>query len=306
MILSPLNYTGNKSRLLGQLLPLFPTGINRFIDVCCGGGSVGLNASAKHVICLDSNPAVIELLRTLKLTSERKILTKVDSIITKFHLSDSFHKSYQFYHDYVEGNNGLKAYNQVPYMKLRDFYNTHTFHSYKERSLYLFTLLAFCFNNDIRFNSCGLFNMPVGKTDFNGSIRKKLSSFKQGVNKRDIHFHTADFSVISEFKLTPADFVYVDPPYLITDAVYNENGGWNQEQEERLLSILLNLHEQGVPFGLSNVLRKKTKENELLTSWIKKHNFHVKNINYHYRSSSYNKKDRNAAEQEVFIFNYDV
>lgn len=71
MILSPLNYTGNKSRLLTQLLPLFPVGINRFVDVCCGGASVGINASAKQILCIDSNIAVIELLRTLQHMSER-------------------------------------------------------------------------------------------------------------------------------------------------------------------------------------------------------------------------------------------
>ena len=306
MISSPLNYTGNKSRLLKQLLPLFPKKVERFVDVCCGGGSVGLNSTAKQVVCIDSNVAVIELLRTLKNTSEKKILTEIETIIDKFKLSDSFHKGYKSYHEYVEGNNGLKAYNRIPYGELRDFYNTHTFRSYKEKSLYLFTLLAFCFNNDIRFNSSGLFNMPVGKTDFNGSIRKKLSSFKLGVNKQKIHFYAADFSVIREFKLTSKDFVYIDPPYLITDAVYNENGGWGLEQEKRLLTILLELHKKGVPFALSNILRKKNQENKILIEWIRKNGFNIKNINYHYRSSSYNKKDRNAAEQEVLIINYDV
>lgn len=306
MILSPLNYTGNKSRLLTQLLPLFPVGINRFVDVCCGGASVGINASAKQILCIDSNIAVIELLRTLQHMSECSILQKMNAIINQFQLSDSFHKSYAFYHRYIEGNNGLKAYNKDSYKRLREFYNNYDFKSWKEKSLYLFVLIAYCFNNDIRFNSTGQFNMPVGKTDFNANMRKKLSSFKEGLRFKDIKFYMADFSVIQEFKLNSGDFVYVDPPYLITDAVYNENGGWTPEQEKRLLAVLTKLNQQKIPFALSNVLRKRTQENSLLLEWIRKNKFNVKFLNYHYRSASYNKKDRDAAEQEVLIYNYEI
>ncbi|WP_176777598.1 Dam family site-specific DNA-(adenine-N6)-methyltransferase [Candidatus Avelusimicrobium faecicola] len=306
MILSPLNYTGNKSRLLTQLLPLFPASINRFVDVCCGGGSVGINSSAKQTLCIDSNVAVIELLRTLQHFSEHFILQKMDAIIEQFQLSDSFHKDYAFYHKYIEGNNGLKAYNKDSYKRLREFYNNHDFQSWKEKSLYLFVLIAYCFNNDIRFNSKGQFNMPVGKTDFNSSMRKKLSSFKAGIHSKNIKFYMADFSIVQEFKLTPKDFVYVDPPYLITDAVYNENGGWTPEQEKRLLAVLSKLDKQNIPFALSNVLRKKTQENSLLLEWISKNKFNVKFLDYHYRAASYNKKDRNSMEQEVLICNYEI
>lgn len=44
---SALNYTGSKYRLLGQIMPLLPKDSDIFIDLFCGGGSVGINASAK-------------------------------------------------------------------------------------------------------------------------------------------------------------------------------------------------------------------------------------------------------------------
>ena len=37
-------------------------------------------------------------------------------------------------------------------------------------------LIIYGFNHQIRFNSSGDFNMPVGKRDFNGAIRKNLLS----------------------------------------------------------------------------------------------------------------------------------
>lgn len=37
-IKSPLNYTGGKYKLLPQLLELFPTNIDTFVDLFAGGG----------------------------------------------------------------------------------------------------------------------------------------------------------------------------------------------------------------------------------------------------------------------------
>lgn len=39
---------------------------------------------------------------------------------------------------------------------------------------------------------------------------------------------------------------YVDPPYIITCATYNEQGGWGETEEKDLLAFLDKLHNQGV------------------------------------------------------------
>ena len=153
--------------------------------------------------------------------------------------------------------------------------------------------------------------MPIGKTDFNASIRDKLHSFKIGTKNKNIKFYFSDFAVVKEFELSKNDFVYCDPPYLITNAVYNSansqnNNSWNDSQECKLLDTLEFLHNNGVKFALSNVLSKEGKENTILASWIKKHKFKVIDIDYHYRSASYNKKNRQSHEREVLVLNYDV
>ncbi|MDR1695232.1 MAG: Dam family site-specific DNA-(adenine-N6)-methyltransferase [Endomicrobium sp.] len=307
MIKSPLNYTGNKSRLLSQLFSLFPQRIDKFVDMCCGGASVGLNANAKYVVCFDNNKKVVELLQTLRFLSEKRIVDKVEEFIKEFKLSDSFKNGYEIYRKYIQGNNGLKEFNAEGYSKLRSFYNSKSLNTKRDNAICLFTLLVFCFNNDLRFNSEGKFNMPVGKTDFNESIRKKLTSFKHGVGKKDIDFVQNDFKILKDLDLHKDDFVYVDPPYLITNAVYNESGSkWNEIKEIELLSVLSYLDDRGIRFALSNVLRKGDKENTILSSWIKKNRFNTHYINYHYRSSSYNKKDRITPEEEVLITNYNV
>ena len=53
MIQSPLNYTGGKFKLLPQILPLFPTNINTFVDLFCGGCNVGINVECENVIYND-------------------------------------------------------------------------------------------------------------------------------------------------------------------------------------------------------------------------------------------------------------
>ncbi|MDR3306577.1 MAG: Dam family site-specific DNA-(adenine-N6)-methyltransferase [Endomicrobium sp.] len=307
MIKSPLNYTGNKSRLLDQLFSRFPQKINKFVDMCCGGASVGLNVNAKYVICFDNNKKVIELLQTLRFLSEKSIVDRVEEFINTFNLSDTFNKGYDIYRKYIEGNNGLKQFNAEGYSKLRSFYNERALNTKRDNAVCLFTLLVFCFNNDLRFNSVGKFNMPVGKTDFNKSIRKKLTSFKYGVNNKDVDFSQNDFKILKDLDLNRDDFVYIDPPYLITNAVYNESGSkWDEVKETELLSVLSYLDDRGIRFALSNVLKKGDEENKILSSWIKINKFNTHYINYHYRSSSYNKKDRATPEEEILITNYDV
>lgn len=55
LIQSPLNYTGGKFKLLPQILPLFPTNIDIFVDLFCGGANVGVNVKSNKTILNDTN-----------------------------------------------------------------------------------------------------------------------------------------------------------------------------------------------------------------------------------------------------------
>ena len=306
MIESPLNYTGNKFRLLDQLLPLFPKNINTFYDICCGGSCVGLNVRAQNTVCIDKNDYLINLLKTLNKLEIKEILEKVENIINEFNLSYSDKYGVDIYKKYVKDNNGLKYYNEAGFLNLRKYFNTTDFENQEVKSLYLYVLIMFCFNNDLRFNSKNQFNMPIGKTDFNKNKKQKLLSFKQGTKNKKIDFRMADFSILQNLDFQENDFVYIDPPYLLTTATYTENNGWNNVAEFELLDCLSFLHRNNIKFALSNVLEKQETKNMLLDNWIKCNNFNIIDINYHYISSSYNKKDRYAGEKEILVTNYDV
>lgn len=303
---SPLNYTGNKYRILDQILPLFPKNINKFFDICCGGCSVGLNVNAQKITFIDKNEYLINILKTIHHYDINRFLSKVFDIIEKYNLSNTILNGCEYYKNYIVDNSGLKYYNREGFLKLRSFFNKNIFENYFEQSLYLYILICFCFNNDSRFNSKNQFNMPIGKTDFNKHKLEKLKSFKNGISNKKVEFIMSDIDIIKELKYQTNDFVYVDPPYLITNAVYNENGGWNEVMEKKLLNHLSFLNSKNIKFALSNVLEKNNSENKILKNWVKENNFNIFNIKYDYISSSYNKKDRYANEMEVLITNYDV
>ena len=84
----------------------------------------------------------------------------------------------------------------------------------------------------------------------------------------------------------------MDPPYLITCATYNEQGGWNEQSEKDLLAFLDNLNNKGIRFALSNVLRSKGKENKILISWLENNVTKYKAIplNYSYANSNFKQR----------------
>lgn len=50
LVKSPLNYSGNKYKLLPQILSLFPNDIDTFYDLCGGSGTVLMNVKANKYI----------------------------------------------------------------------------------------------------------------------------------------------------------------------------------------------------------------------------------------------------------------
>ena len=306
---TPLNYTGNKSRLMDQFANHFPEEVDTFVDLFCGGATVGLSVNAKRVIFVDNNENVINLLKHLSKSNLNTLLPRLEALIKKYRLSYSAKLGYKRYRKGIEksDNNGLKAYNTEGYYKLRDDYNALKNKSSKKALDLLYLLVVYAFNNDMRFNRYGDFNLPVGKTDLNNSNIRKLKQYIERVKEIDCEFVCGDFRDKKvQTILTKADFIYADPPYLVGDAVYNEAGNWTEETEQELIDLLKVLHRKGKKFALSNVLTKVGATNNPLSEWVQfnRIDLHIVDINYHYRSASYNKINRDAAEREVLITNY--
>lgn len=304
-IKSPINYTGNKYRLLPKLWPHFPNNINCFVDLFCGGATVGINVNAREIIMIDNNLRVISLLKFLAEEEIEKIIKNIENIIRKYKLTYSAKYGYKSYKKTIVDNNGLKEFNKEGYYKLRKDYNNLKNKNSKKANSMLYILMIYSFNNELRFNKYGEYNLPVGKTDFNSNNYNKIIEYNKKAKQKNIKFICTDYNSEEAKKyLYKADFVYIDPPYLITTAVYNEGNNWNDISEKKLISLLDELNQNNIKFALSNILTKVGLENNILKKWLddNKH-YKITDMDYNYRSCSYNKKDRDAKEQEVLITN---
>ena len=302
LIQSPLNYTGGKFKLLPQILPLFPANIDIFVDLFCGGANVGVNVKSNKTILNDTNDNLTLLFSMFKNLGDDFLLL-VDEIIEKYQLSQSSKYGYDYYN--CDSNTGLAPYNKDKFLKLRDDFNNSKDIGYYHYAM-LYTLILYSFNNQIRFNSNGHFNLPVGKRDYNEKMKQKLQKFIDRLKEKDYKFSNQDFRDFDISTLNSNSFVYADPPYLITCATYNEQGGWNETDEHDLLDFLNNLHKKNIKFALSNVLRSKGKENSILIDWTQRNSdrYKVINLNYSYNNSNYQTKNKNEITEEVLIINY--
>ena len=303
MIQSPLNYTGGKFKLLPQILPLFPKDIDTFVDLFCGGCNVGINVESKKVIYNDSDEHLLYLYNTFKNLDKKSTFDWIYQIIEKYNLSDVSRFGYDYYN--CNSSEGLGNYNKDKFLKLREDFNTKTSEDYYYYVM-LYVMIVYAFNNQIRFNSKGEFNLPVGKRDFNGKMVAKLSIFIDRIKEQNCTFTCKDFREFNISELSSSDFVYADPPYLITCATYNEQGGWDTNSEKDLLAFLDKLNERNIRFALSNVLRSKGKENKILIEWLEKNQDRYKTfyLNYNYSNSNYQTKDKTSSAEEVLIVNY--
>ena len=306
MIQSPLNYTGGKFKLLPQILPLFPNNIDLFVDLFCGGCNVGINVDCNRIIYNDLDSNLLYLYNAFKNLDKKSVFDWIDQTIKKYGLSTVSVKGYDYYH--CDSSKGLGNYNREKFLKLREDFNEKKRNGNYDYYYYimLYVIIIYAFNNQIRFNSNGEFNLPVGKRDFNKKMQKKLSDFIDKIKIQNCTFTCMDFREFNITQLNTSDFVYVDPPYLITCATYNENGGWSETDEKDLLAFLDNLDKRNIRFALSNVLRSKGKENRILIEWLNKNTdkYQVKNLNYSYSNSNYHTKDKTSNSEEVLIINY--
>ena len=290
-IKSPMNYTGGKYKLLHQIEPLFPEDVNLFVDLFTGGGNIAVNVKANKIVANDCEENIIGIYQTFqKYDNVDELIGQIEEIIKTYGLTIDNTEAYnQFRNDY----NSLKT-SQGNYPPLSS-YNIN---------ILLYILICYSFNHQYRFNSKGEFNMPFGKerSQWNENMKNNLINFHRQIKEKDIVFLNKDFRQLKVDKLGINDFVYCDPPYLITCATYNEKDGWNQECEEDLLKLLDELNTKKIKFALSNVLYSKGKTNDLLIEWSKKYNVH--HLDYTYQNCNYHTKDKTNKSDEVLITNY--
>lgn len=275
--ISPLNYIGGKFEVIDLIKDNLPKRIDTFYDLFGGGGTVSLNVNSKKTVYNDINWVVRDLLE--KITH------------------DDFVQTYNYIEKSIKKYN-LEKKNKESYINFRNKYNSVEKGSRNPLDLYL--LICYGFEHQIRFNSNMEFNNPCGNSGYNQEMLEKLVSYSNKTKKMNIVFKSMDYK-----KLLPDieknDFVYCDPPYLISCGAYNDGkrgfNGWDEKQEQELLDFLDILNSKGIKFMLSNMRDRNKKSNTPLSKWIKKNNYRVI-VNE--TITKRNRQDR----QEIIIINY--
>ena len=282
---SPIFYMGNKHKLLPQLLEIFPKNIDTFYDLFGGSACVTINIEAKHKVYNDFNPNVVELVKLFKENEPSKLDCYFKEKIKEYNLPQKSEKNREAYKSRVD-----------KYNKLRDDYNISENKQYKD----LFLLSCYSINHLIRFNQNNEFNASNGSDSYNEKNYEQIVNFHDKI--KDVEIHCEDYKNIA-ISGEGNVFVYVDPPYLNTEAVYNEKrayGGWNINNDYELFALLEELNSKGIKWGFSNVFANRGVANEHLIEWCDQNGWSVYHLTRNYNPFSRG----NSNNDEVYICNY--
>lgn len=280
---SPLNYIGGKYKLLPKMIPFFPKRVNTMYDLFAGGCDVCANISANTIYANDINYFVVDIFKAFQKEPVDTLIKRIDDIIEEW---------------------GLSKNNEDGFLRLRRHYNSLP---EKERDpLELYALVCHSFNYQFRFNNNKEFNNPFGRnrSSFNPKMRDNLIVFHDRI--KNVHFSSVNFHDLDLGFLEDGDFLYADPPYLITTGSYNDGKrgfeGWSEKDDLDLFSLLDELDSKGVNFALSNVTIHKGKKNESLIKWKKR--YHTHKLSYNYNNCNYHAQNKKHDTEEVLITNY--
>lgn len=253
---SPLNYIGNKTRVIENIRENLPNDIETFIDAFGGGFNVGINIQSNNVIYNEYNHFVKELIESFKHYDTYSYIRYMKKVINDFSLSKGDKESYA---------------------KIRDYYNS--FPEEQRDPRLLLVVILYSYQQQIRFNGSHDFNNPVGMRWFNDKILEKLISFSRRIKEIDVKFYCLDYKDTEKYVNDGHTFIYLDPPYMLTNGAYNDGKrgfkGWNQDLEKELFDFLNRLNYANSHFMLSYVLEHKGKVNQTLIDWVQQNNYHI-------------------------------
>lgn len=287
IIKSPINYMGSKRRLLSQLLPeLQQDHIDTFFDLFAGAGNVSLNIKAQFHIWNDLSTPLVQMFKDLSTLNT-----------LQFEALKSM---------------SLDLTNKDEFLKLRADYNSGYFEYDFDKSISLYLLIIASFNGLPRFNKAFEYNMPYANSE---RVNKRylsnklniLGEFIKIVKNDPFRFISKSYDkVINLNTIHDNDLVYMDPPYSLTTATYNDGKrglNWTEEDDVKLVDYFRDLTQAGIKTAMSNVLSHRGKENKVLAEFIKANpDLKVIHFNMDYSNSTYHTKS--GKSDEILIKNY--
>jgi DNA adenine methylase len=222
-----LKWAGGKRSLLPRLLPLVPRSIDTYYEPFVGGGALFFELARlgrfRKAKLADRNEELIQCYAAIKRNHEQV----VRELETHSYDRDAFY-----------------AVREQDPAKLTD----------SKRAARTIYLNQCGFNGLYRVNQSGRFNVPFGNHRNPSFVRPDLLK-SVAAALQNAELIAGDFEEVVA-GVTPADFVYFDPPYVPLSATSNftayARDGFNAEDQIRLATLLRRLGKNRVPALLSN------------------------------------------------------
>lgn len=227
-----MKWAGGKSRLLGQLLPLLPSGVAlmRHVEPFVGGGALFFARMPERALLCDINPALIATYEAV-----RDHVAEVSERLERLALEHARSPKSAFY-------------------RLRERYNRARNMSVAERGALFIYLNKTCFNGLHRVNQRGEFNVPLGRYE-NPRIANHEALLAAHRMLRHVELRCAGFeSLLASAR--PGDFIYFDPPYEPVSDTANFTAyaqeGFGRKEQLQLRDVYKALDRRGCKLMLSN------------------------------------------------------
>lgn len=274
---APLNYVGSKAKMINEIKQYLPRDIDRAFDVFGGGFNAGINLPVSHVFYNDSNFFVARLIESFRKVDTFDYLIYLKKVVQKYGLAPGEKEAYL---------KARKSYNEKPLAK-RDI-------------KFLYALILYGFQQQIRFNSDHDFNNPPGNRWFNDCMLEKFISFSRRMKELYCTFMQNDFQQTLRI-MHRGDFAYLDPPYRLTCGSYNDGkrgfGGWTKAHEDGLFAYIDELNQLGVNFLFSYVQGNDDEQNENLEQWLSERPYHLIQVGA--------AQGRYGKRKEILVRNYE-
>jgi DNA adenine methylase len=232
---SIIRWAGSKRKLLSKLKAYWAGGSTRYVEPFCGSACLFFDLEPQSAILGDLNSELITTYETLR-TGAGEVCNYIRN------LPDS----------------------KAAYYRIRDFAPEDL--NEIENAVRFLYLNRYCFNGIYRTNQAGKFNVPRGRRTSNAEIDCEQITRAAELLKR-AQLINADFAVTLAH-CEKGDFVYLDPPYAVSDrkifAEYHQNT-FSTRDLERLAVSLIELDEKGAIFVVSYADAREARE--LLAPW---------------------------------------
>ncbi|MGB5349799.1 MAG: DNA adenine methylase, partial [Polyangiales bacterium] len=224
-----VKWVGGKGRLLSQLRPLLPPGVEqmRHVEPFVGGGAMFFARRPRRALLTDINATLVSTYTAIR--------DDVQGVIG--------------------GLRGLASqHSKERYYEVRARYNQNRRVGSSKRAAMFIYLNKTCFNGLHRVNRKGEFNVPAGSYKspriLNEDALRAASEALQGADLR-----CASFDTLLE-NAKPGDFVYFDPPYepvsVTASFTSYARDGFSQDDQTRLRDVYKALDRRGCKLMLSN------------------------------------------------------